>query len=280
MRDSKICIKKEESVMSTVKNDVECPVYETPSFTLRPTGEGKEICFWQREYEEHKYVRFAVIPKIGGEAAGTLVISGGKEGILRWEFSPDYDREACMEELIRLAVLYFIRDFQMESLKVKVSDTPENIPLLRKYGFVPSETLQSGEEYYERHVVRKFDADKGIAFCGLACCVCGENRTCAGCRKGGCGDRKTCRNYQCCRAKGLEGCWACGDFPCDAPMLAKPRIRAFAEYVAENGEERLLAALKKNEECGVLYHYDGQLTGDYDLFHRKEEIIAFLEREL
>ena len=48
----------------------------------------------------------------------------------------------------------------------------------------------------------------------------------------------------------------------------------------ENGEERLLAALKKNEECGVLYHYDGQLTGDYDLFHRKEEIIAFLEREL
>ena len=138
--------------MSTVKNDVECPVYETPSFTLRPTGEGKEICFWQREYEEHKYVRFAVIPKIGGEAAGTLVISGGKEGILRWEFSPDYDREACMEELIRLAVLYFIRDFQMESLKVKVSDTPENIPLLRKYGFVPSETLQGGEEYYEMRI--------------------------------------------------------------------------------------------------------------------------------
>lgn len=53
-----------------------------------------------------------------------------------------------------------------------------------------------------------------------------------------------------------------------------------AEYVAENGEERLLAALKRNEECGVLYHYDGQLTGDYDLFQRKEEIIAFLEREL
>ena len=177
-------------------------------------------------------------------------------------------------------MLYFIRDFQMESLKVKVSDTPENIPLLRKYGFVPSKNHKNRSEYYERSVVRNFDADKCIAFCGLACCVCGENRTCAGCRKGGCGDRETCRNYQCCRAKGLEGCWACGDFPCDAPMLAKPRIRAFAEYVAENGEERLLAALKKNEECGVLYHYDGQLTGDYDLFHRKEEIIAFLEREL
>lgn len=53
-----------------------------------------------------------------------------------------------------------------------------------------------------------------------------------------------------------------------------------AEYVAENGEEHLLAALKRNEECGVLYHYDGQLTGDYDLFQRKEEVIAFLERGL
>ena len=72
-------------------------------------------------------------------------------------------------------------------------------------------------------------------------CICGENRTCAGCRKGGCGDREICRNYQCCSAKGLEGCWACGDFPCDAPMLTKPRVRAFAEYAAENGEERLLA---------------------------------------
>lgn len=30
----------------------------------------------------------------------------------------------------------------------------------------------------------------------------------------------------------------------------------------------------------MLYHYDGQLTGDYDLFQRKEEIIAFLERGL
>ncbi len=266
--------------MSTAKYDEKCPVYETPSFMLRPVGEGNEICSCRREYEEHKHVRFAILSKTGGEAAGTLEISGGKEGILRSELFPDYDGEAFMEELIRLAVLRFIRDFRMESLKVKVSDTPERIPLLRKYGFIPSKTRRNGLEYYERSVRRTFDADRGIAFCGLACCVCGENKTCAGCRKGGCGDREACRNYRCCSAKGLEGCWACGDFPCDAPMLAKPRVRAFAEYVAENGEERLLAALKRNEECGVLYHYDGQLTGDYDLFQRKEEIIAFLERGL
>lgn len=266
--------------MSTVKNDEKCPVYETPSFMLRPAGEGKEFCSCRREYEEQKHVRFAILSKASGEAAGTLEISGGKEGILQLELSPDYAGEACMEELIRLAVLRFIRDFQMESLKVKVSETPERIPLLRKYGFIPAKNLQSGGEYCERSVRKNFDADKGIAFCGLACCVCGENRTCAGCRKGGCGDREACRNYRCCSAKELEGCWACGDFPCDAPMLAKPRVRAFAEYVAENGKERLIAALKKDEECGALYHYDGQLTGDYDLFQRKEEIIDFLEREL
>ena len=62
--------------------------------------------------------------------------------------------------------------------------------------------------------------------------------------------------------------------------LPLAKIGAFAEYVAEYGKERLMAALKRNEECGVLYHYDGQLTGDYDLFQRKEEIIAFLERGL
>lgn len=266
--------------MSTVRKYEEYPAYETPSFTLYPFREKKELCSCQREYEERKYMRFAAVSKNGGKAAGSLEISGGKEGILKWNLLPDYDGEASREELIRLAALYFIRDFQLESLKVKVSDTPEKIPLLRKYGFIPSKTCQNRSEYYERSVGRSFDADRGIAFCGLACCVCRENGNCAGCRKGGCGERETCRNYQCCSQKGLEGCWECGDFPCDAPMLAKTRVRAFAEYVAEYGKERLMAALKRNEECGVLYHYDGQLTGDYDLFQRKEEIIAFLERGL
>lgn len=27
---------------------------------------------------------------------------------------------------------------------------------------------------------------KAIAYCGLACCVCSENKDCAGCQEGGC----------------------------------------------------------------------------------------------
>ena len=27
---------------------------------------------------------------------------------------------------------------------------------------------------------------KAIAFCGLACCVCSENKDCVGCQDGGC----------------------------------------------------------------------------------------------
>ena len=185
-----------------------------------------------------------------------------------------------MEELLRLAVLHFIRDFQIGSLKIKASNTPERIPLLKKYGFVPSTTFRPELGYYERPLIKAFDESKGIAFCGLACCVCSENQNCAGCRKDDCHHRTTCINYHCCKSKRLKGCWECGDFPCDAPILHNPRVKAFSKYVAKYGFNRLIRALKNNEEHGVIYHYPGQLIGDYDLFHSEEEIIQWIHRGL
>lgn len=293
-----------------------CPVYETASFMLRlvrledaqsllarysdekavskinddsctsdfyyTTIEEMEdsIKFWLKEYNEHRYVRFAIIPKTFNYAVGTVEIFGGEFGVLRIDIAVRYDKEEYIEEFIRLAVLQWIRDFQIGSLKIKVSNAPERIPLLKKYGFVPSTTFRPQLGYYERPVIKAFDANKGIAYCGLACCVCSENKNCKGCQKDNCQDRGNCKNYNCCKLKNLEGCWECSDFPCDCPMLAQLRVKTFSKYVAENSLDHLIHALKNNEECGVIYHYSGQLTGDYDLFQSEEEIIQFINRGL
>lgn len=253
----------------------------TSDFYYRSVEEMEEcIAFWLKEYGERKYVRFALIPRDSGSPVGTMEVFGGDFGVLRMDIAAAYDREAYIEELLRLAVLRLIRDFQIKSLKIKSSNTPERIPLLKKYGFVPSETFYPELGYYERPATKYFDPAKGMGFCGLACCLCRENKTCPGCKNKGCPDQNECQNYNCCQEKGLKGCWACADFPCRSDMLQKLRVRAFGKYMAQKGSDRLMAALKNNEEQGVLYHYEGQLTGDYDLLQSETEIFQFLDRGL
>lgn len=105
---------------------------------------------------------------------------------------------------------------------------------------------------------------KGIAYCGLACCLCSENTNCVGCKNEGCKDKEWCKSYNCCREKGLTGCWECSEFPCENKILSKLRVRTFAKFIAEYGEEKLMDALEKNETKGIVYHYSGELVGDYD----------------
>lgn len=119
--------------------------------------------------------------------------------------------------------------------------------------------------------------EKGLAYCGLACCICSENATCTGCRNDGCKDKEWCKNFRCCKDKNLNGCWECADFPCKGGMLDKTRIRAFARFIAENGEEKIIECLKRNEEAGILYHYEGELVGDYDKLQTEEEIIHMIK---
>ena len=123
-----------------------------------------------------------------------------------------------------------------------------------------------------------FDRTKGIAYCGLACAVCSENETCVGCRNEGCSDKKWCKNFNCCKEKGLNGCWECKDFPCQGGMLDKIRIRAFARFIKEYGEDELLNCLERNEKNGVIYHHEGKLTGDYDKYDTEQEIINMIRR--
>lgn len=118
---------------------------------------------------------------------------------------------------------------------------------------------------------------KAIAFCGLACCVCSENKGCVGCQDGGCESHGWCKNYNCCKEKGLNGCWECSEFPCTGCMLDKPRIRAFAKFARRYGVEELEKCLLRNKEKGIVYHYEGQLVGDYDKCQTEEEIIEMIK---
>lgn len=118
---------------------------------------------------------------------------------------------------------------------------------------------------------------KAIAFCGLACCVCSENKGCVGCQDGGCESHGWCKNYNCCKEKGLNGCWECSEFPCTGCMLDKPRIYAFAEFARRYGVEELEKCLLRNKEKGIVYHYEGQLVGDYDKCQTEEEIIEMIK---
>lgn len=117
----------------------------------------------------------------------------------------------------------------------------------------------------------------GIAFCGLACCLCSEAENCPGCRNSGCPGHEDCKNYLCCREKGISGCWECEDFPCGQGMHGSVRIQAFAAFARKYGAEKLLDCLEKNEKAGVVYHRPGSLTGDYDLADESKIFRLLLE---
>ncbi|MCI8921504.1 MAG: GNAT family N-acetyltransferase [Acutalibacter sp.] len=228
------------------------------------------IRIWQGE----GYARPAVIDKQTGEVIGTLEIFGGEAGVLRVDLRRDYEREDVLRELYTLALREFTRDFPMGALVTKAPPAAKaRRKVLEALGFAGPEAFRGYPDYY-RMPVSPMRRELRIAYCGLACCLCSENASCPGCREEGCENRGTCQNYQCCREKGFSGCWQCPEFPCGAPMLEKARVRAFARFAWEHGEEALLDCLENGERAGLVYHREG-LTGDYDL-GTEEEVLGLL----
>ena len=106
--------------------------------------------------------------------------------------------------------------------------------------------------------------------------------TCKGCKQDGfldlswCRDAEFCDNRKCCIAKGVDGCWACGDSACRKGLFAeKIKPLAFTEYVRRYGTEALLDRLEANEKAGIVYHRQG-IMGDYDDFDDLEKLIEFI----
>lgn len=120
----------------------------------------------------------------------------------------------------------------------------------------------------------------GIARCGLACCLCSENETCAGCDSGDCPDRDRCENRACSRERGLSHCFACEE-DCRKGLLGKIKPWGFTLFARRWGVEELLDCLERNEKRGVVYHREG-IWGDYDQFDDVEGLLRFIrtgERE-
>lgn len=120
------------------------------------------------------------------------------------------------------------------------------------------------------------DRKKGMAYCGLACSLCNDHKDCPGCKEGGCSAKDWCKIYNCCKNKNIDGCYECDNFPCDNPMLAKIKIRTFTKFMMKYGKDKLEDNLERNEKAGIVYHYDGQIVGDYDMPKTEEPIIDMI----
>lgn len=121
------------------------------------------------------------------------------------------------------------------------------------------------------------EKELGIARCGLACCLCSENKSCAGCLADGCAGRDWCEVRKCVSGKGFSHCFECENAEdCGKGILSKAKPKAFTLFAKKYGEERLLDCLERNEKNGIVYHRSG-IAGDYDDFESVPEIMGFIE---
>ncbi len=123
-----------------------------------------------------------------------------------------------------------------------------------------------------------------ISYCGLVCKFCHLSDNCGGCKTAdnNCNKRLSpegCYQYDCCTAKGLNGCWECSDFPCGKDMFAEGhgfRLKAFVRCAKEDGLNNLAAYLKRNAESGLEYHKNNSTSGDYDNLKNEEQVLQML----
>lgn len=133
----------------------------------------------------------------------------------------------------------------------------------------------------EKYMTTK-ESNNLIAYCGLICNLCQSKATCSCKGKNHCGKRMApqgCYQYNCCRKKGINGCWECEDAPCDRDMLSveNVKLRAFVRCIKEYGIEQFSRYITINQEKGVVYHRSG-ITGDYDL-KTEDDVLRLLRND-
>ncbi|HMK47352.1 MAG TPA: DUF3795 domain-containing protein [Methanocella sp.] len=123
-----------------------------------------------------------------------------------------------------------------------------------------------------------------IAYCGLVCDLCHIANECDGCRNTAnlCTSHSQhwggCHHRNCCIEKKLDGCWECPVFPCDKDMFDTTvhgvKIRAYARCIREDGKERFISYIMKNEKNSIKFGFQK----DYD-FLRSEHVVLELLRK-
>ena len=121
----------------------------------------------------------------------------------------------------------------------------------------------------------KFQEERGISYCGLACVLCREDESCPGCAAK-ISDGHDCATGICAVKKGVDGCYACADYPCGDKMLQGKRKQAFMRYAQEFGKQALIDRLRTNHENGIVYHTPDGSPGDYNVLETEDEIYNLL----
>lgn len=123
------------------------------------------------------------------------------------------------------------------------------------------------------------DVTESIGYCGLVCALCHNAKFCSGCKSNNpvCKHRSAegCYQYQCCREKGINGCWECDDAPCDKDMFScehNIRNRAFIRFAKYEGVEELGKCVFTNQMRGIIYGYGK----DYDHFDNENDVVKLL----
>lgn len=117
--------------------------------------------------------------------------------------------------------------------------------------------------------------EKGIAKCGLACCLCSENEHCPGCEADGCPGSAWCENRKCAVESGAGACYLC-EKNCKKGILGKSKPYGFVTFIKKYGMDELLCCLERNEKNGVVYHREG-VNGDYDEVSDIDSLISFIK---
>jgi hypothetical protein len=76
--------------------------------------------------------------------------------------------------------------------------------------------------------------------------------------------------------KHINGCWECGDFPCDNDMFDTAthdvKIRACARCIKEDGAGKFIDYIIRNEGSGIKYGF----RKDYDRMQDEEAVFNLL----
>ena len=133
------------------------------------------IRYWNEEYEKRFYIRPAIIHKGTGKAIGTMEAFGVEPGVLRLDLHTDWERPEVLVELLQLAVREFPQDLPMGGMVIKaVPEATARRATLEALGFSGPQRFRDYEDYY-RIDFTKIRRELGIAYCGLACCLCSED---------------------------------------------------------------------------------------------------------
>lgn len=106
------------------------------------------------------------------------------------------------------------------------------------------------------------DSDEKIGYCGNHCSYCFFDK-CPGCRSKNpfCSyatlfDDHKCPNATCCKEKGFEGCWQCGELEnCSVGFYSSGQndAKAYALFIRKYGKEKYTQAIISLKKAGYDY---------------------------